>query len=127
MGVNQGLVHGVVHPQSPLKLGDEFGVDGAPVVVNQLDLFVGSVVRVAVVDDDVKPVPLTPHEYHQRQRVTHMDWLRDPLTTRAITFSDFHMTSWRCQCKVDWISRVHPKKQSRSLLYYKPQNVLHYV
>ena len=39
-----------------LEPADEFLVHGAPVVVDQLDLLVGAVVGVAVVDDDVKAV-----------------------------------------------------------------------
>lgn len=56
VGVDDGLVHGAVHAPRALEARDELLVHGAAVVVDQLDLLVSPVVRVAVVHHDVEPV-----------------------------------------------------------------------
>ena len=106
--VDECLVHGVVHAQRALELGDEFGVDGAPVVINQLDLFVGTVVRVAVVDDNVESVPLAAHEDHQGQGVADVNGFGHPLPAGPVTLTNLHVTGWRGQREMHRVSRVHP-------------------
>ena len=54
VGVDQGLVHGIVHSQCPLELGDQLSVHGTPMVVDKLDLFVRPVVCLEVWNSFVK-------------------------------------------------------------------------
>ena len=54
--VDDGLVGAAVHAPRALELGHELLVDGAAVVVYQLDPLVGAVVREAVVHHDVEAV-----------------------------------------------------------------------
>jgi hypothetical protein len=56
VGVDQGVIHVVGHAPSSLKLADEFIIYRAAMVVNQLDLFVGTVMSITVVNDNIKPV-----------------------------------------------------------------------
>lgn len=56
VGVDHGLVEGVGHAPCTLEPGHDLGVQWTPVVVNQLDLLVGAVVGIAVVDDDIETV-----------------------------------------------------------------------
>ncbi len=56
MSVDESFVHGVSHSPGTLELADEFVVDGAAVVVDQLDLLVGAVVSEAIVDHNIEPV-----------------------------------------------------------------------
>jgi hypothetical protein len=56
VSVDECFVHGVSHSPGSLKLADEFVVDGAAVVVDQLDLLVGAVVSEAIVDHNIEPV-----------------------------------------------------------------------
>ena len=58
VGIDQGLVHGVIHPQGPLKLRDEFLVHGTPVMIYQLDLFVRPVVGLKRIDKTVHSVQM---------------------------------------------------------------------
>ncbi len=56
MSVDECFVHSVSHSPSSLELADEFVVDGAAVMVDQLDLLVGTVVSEAIVDHNIEPV-----------------------------------------------------------------------
>ena len=52
--VDDRLVHGAVHPAPALELRDQLLVNGAAMVVDQLDALVGAVVGVAVVHNDIE-------------------------------------------------------------------------
>lgn len=56
VGVDDRLIHVSVHAPRALEFGDQLLVDGAAVVVDQLDLLVGSIVGVAVIHHDVETV-----------------------------------------------------------------------
>ena len=55
-------------------------IDCLPIVVNQLDLFVGPVVGHAVVDKDVEAVPRGPHVDEQGDGVAYVHRPRDTCT-----------------------------------------------
>ena len=59
-------------------------------MVNQLDLLVGTVVGVAVVDEDVEAVPLRPHVYEESDGVAHVDGAGDPVASQAVAGPDLH-------------------------------------
>ena len=59
-------------------------------MVNQLDLLVGTVVGVAVVDEDVEAVPLRPHVYEEGDGVAHMDRAGNPVAGQAVAGPDLH-------------------------------------
>lgn len=109
MSIDQGLIEGVVHSPSSLEFRNQFGVNWASVMIDELNLLVGPIVCVAVVDDNVKSIPLTPHEDHEGERIPDVDWLGHPVPTGSITLPDLHMTGRGCQSEMDRISRVHPK------------------
>ena len=56
MSINQCVVHVVCHAPCALESRNQFVVDGASMMVDQLDLFVGSIMGIAVVDQNVESV-----------------------------------------------------------------------
>ena len=61
-----------------------------PVVIDELYLLVGAVVRVAVVDEDVEAVPLGPHVDGQGDGVTHVDRSSNSISGQSISGPDLH-------------------------------------
>lgn len=129
--VDERLVHGVGHSPGTLEPTDELLVDGTAVMVDQLDLLVGSVVRIAVVHNDVEAVcetqalknvsigrtwfltPLTPHEDEQSERVTHVNGTGHACPACPVALPDLHVTlGWR-EREVDRVRRVYPVERFR--------------
>ena len=75
-------------------------------MVNQLDLLVGTVVSVAVVDEDVEAVPLGPHVYEESDGVPHVDWSRDPVASQAVPGPDLHEALGRGESEDHGVSCV---------------------
>ena len=62
---------------------------------------------IAVVDQDVEPVPLASHEDHEGEWVTHVDRLGHPLAPCPVPLSDLHVAGRRRQSEVDRVLSVH--------------------
>ena len=56
MSINQCVVHVVSHAPCALESRNQFVVDRATMMINQLDLFVGSIMGIAVVDQNVESI-----------------------------------------------------------------------
>ena len=56
MSINQCVVHVVCHAPCALESRNQFVVDRATMMINQLDLFVGSIMGIAVVDQNVESI-----------------------------------------------------------------------
>ena len=56
MSINQCVVHVVCHAPCALESRNQFVVDRASMMVDQLDLFVGSIMGIAVVDQNVESI-----------------------------------------------------------------------
>ena len=59
-------------------------------MVDQLDLLIGSVVSNAVVDHHVEAVPPTPHVDRQGDWVSHVNRAGDPGARQAVARTDLH-------------------------------------
>ena len=57
-----------------------------PMMINELYLLVGTVVSIAVVDKNVKPVPLGAHVYQQSDGVTHVHWSSNSVSGETISW-----------------------------------------
>ena len=66
-------------------------------MVDQLDFFVGSIVRDAVVDDHVEAVPPAPHVDGQGDRVPHVDRAGYPGSRQPVPGSDLHEALGGCE------------------------------
>ena len=61
-----------------------------PMMINELDLFVCSIVGEAIVDEDVEAVPLGPHVDGQGDGVTHVDRSSNSVSGQTISGPDLH-------------------------------------
>ena len=55
-----------------------------------MDLLVGSIVSVAVVDEDVEAVPLRPHVDEEGDGVAHVDRASNPVASQPVARPDLH-------------------------------------
>ena len=77
-----------------------------PVVIDELYLLVGAVVRVAVVDEDVEAVPLGAHVDEEGDGVPHVDRARDPVAGEAVARADLHEALGRGEGEHHGVRRV---------------------
>ena len=75
-------------------------------MVDQLDLLVGSIVRVAVVDEDVESVPLRPHVDEEGDGVAHMDRACNPVASQTVAGPDLHEALGRGESEDHGVSCV---------------------
>ena len=75
-------------------------------MVDQLDLLVGSVVSVAVVDEDVEPVPLRPHVDEEGDGVAHVDRACNPVARQTVARPDLHEALGRGESEDHGVSCV---------------------
>ena len=68
-----------------------------PMMINELDLLVGSIVSHTVVDQHVKPIPRGPHVDEQGDGVSNVDRSSDSVSIQAITGLDLHEAVWGCE------------------------------
>ena len=54
--INQSVVHVVRHAPSALEARNQLFVHWATVVINQLDLFVGAIMGITVVDQNIETI-----------------------------------------------------------------------
>jgi len=92
--IDNSLVHRVPLSPGALKLGDQLLIYWTPVMINQLDLLVCSVVRHTVVDQHIESVPLGPHIDQEGDGVSNMDWPSDPVPIEAVPGSYLHEALW---------------------------------
>ena len=63
-------------------------------MIDELDLLVGSGVSHAVVNQHVESVPLGPHVDEQGDGVANVNGPSDPVTIKAVARPDLHKTLW---------------------------------
>ena len=68
-----------------------------PMMINELDLLIGSIVSHTVVDQHVKPIPRGPHVDEQGDGISNMDRSSDSVSIQAITRLDLHEAVWGCE------------------------------
>ena len=71
-----------------------------------MDLLVGSIVSVAVVDEDVEAVPLRPHVDEEGDGVAHVDRPGDPVARQTVARPDLHEALGRGESEDHGVSRV---------------------
>ena len=54
-------------------------------MINELYLLVCTIVSIAVIDKNIKPVPLGAHVYQQSDGVTHVHWSSDSVSGETIS------------------------------------------
>lgn len=91
VGEDLRLVEPRIRP-GPAEAADELLVDGAAIVVDQLDLLVRSVMSVAVARYQVEPVKLTPHVDDESEGVADPDGSRHSVPCRPVAGPDLHVT-----------------------------------
>ena len=82
-------------------------------MVDQLDLLVGSVVSVAVVDEYVEAVPLRPHVDEESDGVAHMYRAGNPVARQTVARPDLHEALGRSECEDHGVSCVSSGEAER--------------
>ena len=124
MSVDDRLIHGVSLSPGSLELGDQLlilrtseiyegetkestDVDNlSPMMINELNLLVCPIVSIAIIDQDVKAVPLRPHVDEESDGVAHVDRSSNPVSCQTIAWPQLHEALWRCQSEHHGISGV---------------------
>lgn len=79
----------------------------SPIFVDQLDTFVGTVVRITIIHDNIKTVIFAAHVNHQCQWIADAHRTRYTAARNAITVSNFHVALGWAQCEHHWITGGH--------------------
>lgn len=88
------------------KWDEEFGDinDNIPIFVDQLNAFIGTIVSIAIVHNNIEAIIFAAHIDDQRQWITNTNWTGDAMSSNAISIANFHITFRWTQCEYDRIS-----------------------
>ena len=56
VSIDESFIHSVGHSPGSLKFADQFIIYRTSMVVNQLNLFVGTIVSKTIIDNNIKPI-----------------------------------------------------------------------
>lgn len=78
-----------------------------PIFVDQLNAFVGTVVRVTIVDNNIKAIVFAAHVDHQGEGITNTNGTRHTTARYAVSVANFHVAFGGAQGENDWVAGGH--------------------